>query len=112
MIEIHVFEVTSIAAILISSITLILTQRRLNKTDTVDSTEEITKLKLHCDGMIERMSRCEKSNEDNKISIERRNEEMKWIHKHIVAIDALKLDAELALIKTDLKHIRALLEKK
>lgn len=47
---------------------------------------------------------------ENRTRIERRDEEMAAIHKHLNAIADLKLEAALAEIKAELGHIRALLE--
>jgi len=68
--------------------------------------------KVKLENLEKRIDRIEKTTEANKIAIERRNEEMLGIHRRINALDELKIDAELAGIKTELKHIRALLEKK
>jgi len=58
----------------------------------------------------EKNIKLEKVVDSNRIAIERRNEEMISIHKRLDKIDDLKLEARLAEIKTELQHIRDLLE--
>lgn len=58
-----------------------------------------------------RMDASEKIVNDNKLSIERREEAMRDIYRRLNTIDDLKIEATLAEIKTELNHIRALLEK-
>lgn len=45
-------------------------------------------------------------------AIAKRDEEMKDVHRRLNKIDDLKLEANIAEIKKDLQHIRALLESK
>ena len=57
-----------------------------------------------------RMAGNEKKIDDNNVSIERRNEEMRDVHRRLNKIDDLRIEANLAEIKTELSHIRKLIE--
>jgi len=49
--------------------------------------------------------------DEYRIKIERRDEEIKQVQEHLARIDELKLEAQLAEIKTELRYIRTMLEK-
>ncbi|GHU87143.1 hypothetical protein FACS1894202_00820 [Clostridia bacterium] len=49
--------------------------------------------------------------ESSKIAIAKRDQEMIGIHRRLAKIDDMKLETQLAEIRTELKHITMLLEK-
>ena len=112
MVEMHLATVISVLSLVIAALSFIFTQHRFSKTNTKDASAELSDMKARLRNLETRVEHGEKTTDDNKIRIERRNEEMRDIHRRLNAIDELKIDAELAGIKTELKHIRVLLEKK
>ena len=91
-------------------VTFILTQSRISKTNTKESTEDIVKIKKDMEHYSARFAREEKTIDENKLAIERLNEVNRNVLRRLDSIDALKIDANLAGIQAELKHIRALLE--
>ena len=112
MVEIHLTTVVSVVSLLIAALSFLLTQLRLRKADTKDSSAEIENLKVRLKSQEETGKREQKTIDENTLAIERHGQELRSVNRRLDAIDALKIDANLAGIQTELKHIRALLEKR
>ena len=112
LIEVHIATAFSALSVLIAATALITTLIRLSKANTKDSSAEIENIKVRLKQQEKRFEREEKNIDDNRMAIERIEEMNRNINRRLDAIDALKLDAKLAEMQTDLKHIRALIENK
>jgi len=101
----------SVITVIMGIVAFILTQHRVGKINTKDSTAEIERIKSDMRHHLERFAKEEQNIDDNRMAIERITVSSGEIRRRLDSIDALKIDATLAGIKTDLKHIRTLLEK-
>jgi len=105
-----ILSIASLISSIFSIIGFVLTQKRLSKTDTQTDAATIAKLVITQGNQGDSIAHMRADIENHTIAIAKRDTEMDGVHKQLGELGKLKIEANFTEVKTELRHIRELLE--
>ena len=100
----------SVASVVISIINMVLTQRRLSRSDTRDDAALTARISDALSRVERRTTKLEGECDNLRIEHARLDKEKEVFYRRLEKLDGLNLEAALAEIKTTMAHMKKLLE--